>query len=233
MSARAEYLQWRYGPAVTCKFARMIAIRPGDYGQKVEEIPSRGTPMQVATTIARRIDRYVSEEAVSAAALLMPGITSLEKLTRVALALGARPGWDVSFVNVENSRWGDLVAGRIVREIPFGDTALPSEALVLGPFAEFAPTRRSPVLALEIYVGEPMTHDPKTHKPSTKANLAHMDLNRGSDLDQSQIDILWQASIDARLAALELSPGLDDNRAKAKVSFVIPASLARQLECTP
>jgi len=52
MSARADYLQWRRGAAVSCKFARLIALRPGDYGQKIEEIPSRGTPMQVAATIA-------------------------------------------------------------------------------------------------------------------------------------------------------------------------------------
>jgi len=161
----------------------------------------------------------------------MPGIATLEKLTQVAVALGAHRGWSVSFAAVENSRWDDLVAVRIAREIPFGDTTLPSEALVLGPFAEFPPTRVSPVLALEIYVGEPMTYDPKTREPSTKANLAHMDL--GPDLEQSTIDGMWESSISARLSVLGLEPGLEDNRAKAKVSFTIPASLAQQLGCAP
>jgi hypothetical protein len=231
MSARSDYLEWRHGPAVSCVFARLIAIRPADYGQRVEAIPSRGTPTRMAATIAGRIGRFVSDEAVSAAALLMPGITTLEKLTQVALALRTHQGWLVNFSTVEDSRWGDLVAVRIVREIPFGKITLPSEALVLGPFAEFPPTRRSPVPALEVYVGEPMAQDPKAHEPSTKANLAHMDL--GPDLEISTIEGMWEASRHARLNVLGLTPSLEDNRAKAKVSFVIPASLAQQLGCVP
>jgi hypothetical protein len=231
MTVRADYLTWRYGPAISCVFARLIAKRPRDYGQMVEEIPSRGTPMQIAATIAGRIDRFVSDEALAAAALLMPGITTLEKLTQVALALRTHQGWLVSFSAVEDSRWGDLIAVRMAREIPFGEATLPSEALVLGPFPEFPPTRRSPMPALEIYVGEPMTHDPKTHEPSTKANLAHMDL--GPDIEIGTIEGMWEASGRARLHELNLTPGLEDNRAKAKVSFVIPGSLAERLGCTP
>jgi len=185
--------------------------------------------MQVAASIARRIDRYVSDEAVSAAALLMPEIETLKRLTEVALALRSHPGWLVSFSPVEDSRWGDLVAARVAYEVPLGDAALPSEALFLGPFDDFPPTRRSPVLALEIYLGEPMTHDPKTREPSTKANLAHMSL--GPDIENATVDAMWEASKDARLKSLGLAPGLEDNRAKAKVSFVIPALLAEQLGC--
>jgi hypothetical protein len=229
MSARAEYLEWRHGPAVGCVFARLIANRPGDFGQKVEEIPSGGTPMRVAGTIARRIDRFVSDDAISAAALLMPGISTLEKLTQVAVALRAHPRWLVTFTALEDSRAGDLAAVHISREIPFGAALCPSEALVLGSYPEFPPTRRSPVTALEVYVGAPMPQDPKTHKPTTKANLAHMDLSQGADLDQPQIDMMWQASIDARLKSL----GVEDSRAKAKVSFIISASLAKQLGCEP
>jgi hypothetical protein len=167
VSARSDYLEWRHGPPVGCTFARLIAIRPKDYGQVVEEIPARGTPIQIAATIARRIDRNISDPDVAATTLLMPDISSLQKLTEVALALRNHPGWTVRFVPVEESRWGDLVAVCIAREIPFEDRTLPSEALVLGPFAEFPPTRQSPVLALEIYVGEPMSHDPKrvSHRP--------------------------------------------------------------------
>jgi hypothetical protein len=229
MSARSEYLKWRHGPVVGCVFARLIAISPANFEQKVEEIPSKGTPVQIAATIARRIDRFVPDKAVSAVALLMPDITTLEKLTRVGIALRTHPGWLVSFSTLQNSRAGDLVAIHIVRGIPFGDTVCPSEALVLGPFPVFPPTRRSPVLALEVYVGEPMPQDPKTHEPTTKANLAHMDLSQGADLDQPQIEMMWQATVAARLKSL----GVEDSRAKAKVSFVIPASLAQQLGCTP
>jgi hypothetical protein len=172
-----------------------------------------------------------SDPAVSAAALLMPHISTLQKLAEVALALRAHPGWTVRPIPVEASRWDDLLAICVAREIPFEGRTLPSEALVLGPFAEFPPTRQSPVLALEIYAGEPMSHDPKMHEASTKANLAHMDL--GPDIEPATIDKMWEASKAARRISLGLTGALEDNRAKAKVSFVIPTSLAQQLGCTP
>jgi hypothetical protein len=86
-------------------------------------------------------------------------------------------------------------------------------------------------LALEIYVGVPMSRDPKTHQPSTKANLAHMDL--GPDIEPATIDKMWEASNAVRRTSLGLTGALEDNRAKAKVSFVIPASLAQKLGCVP
>ena len=83
--------------------------------------------------------------------------------------------------------------------------------------------------ALEMFVGEPMPQDPKTHSPTTKTNLAHMDLS-SLDLPVRTIDALWLKSQEGRLASLG---GNEDPRAKAKVTFVIPVDIARSLGCEP
>jgi len=123
---------------------------------------------------------------------------------------------------------GDLVAIHIARLLPFGETWCPSEVLVLGPFDGFPATRRAPVTAMEVFVGPPLPFDPKSHLPTTKANVAHMKLPDA--ITAKMIDKMWEKSGLDR----ELSLGTkDDNRAKAKVSFVVPGDLARQMGCAP
>ena len=96
----------------------------------------------------------------------------------------------------------------------------------------FPNTRRAPYTAFEIYVGEPAPQDPKEHKPSTKANFAHIDfrdctlINR--DFPQVAVDNMWEQSKVRRLVSLG---GVEDRRAKAKVTFVVPMALATKMEC--
>lgn len=145
------------------------------------------------------------------------------------MELRAHPKWSVVTTTLQNSVAGDLVAVHVARHIPFANATCPSEILALGPFQEFPATRLAPVTALEVFVGPPMSHDPKTHKPTEKANLAHMDLSK-IDLPVGAIDKMWETSKIGRLKSLG---DIDDSRAKAKVSFVIPSALARQLDCAP
>jgi hypothetical protein len=228
MSSKDEYLIWRKLQPVGCAFARYLSSHPGEFGQRFEEI-SGTDPTTVAGTIATRIDELVADESASAATLLLPDIVAIEDLLAASLALRAHPNWSVTTTMLEPLT-SQMVAVRIVREIPFGDTTRPSEALVLGSFDEFPPTRRAPVTALEIFVGEPMQNDPKNpSQPTTKANLSHIDLS-DSDLVPGAIDRLWKLSETGRLRSLG---GNEDNRAKAKVSFVVSAALARNLRCEP
>lgn len=109
----------------------------------------------------------------------------------------------------------------------FGSSSCPSEALVLGPFEEFPPTRRAPCVGFEIYVGEPRPLDPKTNQPTSKANLAHIEMYLPT---HSAFENMWEKTRVRRLASLG---GVDDKRAKAKVSFVISPALADELGCSP
>ena len=130
MSARADYLAWRSLPAVGCMFARLLSKRPLDCGQKIAEVKSDGPPERIARSVATRIDRLVADPSVSAATLLLPGLDALEKLTRMAVALGNRPAWHVRMTTLPGTPGGDMVAVNIVREVPFQGASCPSEALV-------------------------------------------------------------------------------------------------------
>lgn len=231
MSAAAEYLKWRRGPAVGCMFARAMSHAPSDYRQVVEEI-AYDNPAVVAAAIATRVQQFVPDSAILAASFVLPSVGTLEQLLAMALALPNDPTWHVDAWQLDPPPAMDLAAIRIVRDLPFGNGTLPSEALVLGNFEVFPNTRRAPHTALEIFVGEPAPQDPKEHTPSTKANLAHIDFRDSNlinrDFKQDAVDTMWDKSRAGRLSSLG---GVDDKRAKAKVTFVVPKALAQKLGC--
>ncbi len=231
MSAAEEYLEWRRGPEIGCVFARAMSKAPGDYGQVVEEIDA-DDPAAVATNIANRVQQLVPTPGVLAVAFVLPGIETLEKLMAMALALPTDPTWHVDAWQLDPPPEMDLAAVKVVRDLPFGNGTLPSEALAFGDFDVFPKTRRAPRTAFEVYVGEPASQDPKEHTPSTKANFAHIDfrdrtlINR--DYSQFAVDKMWENSKAARLSSLG---GIDDRRAKAKVTFVVPMAIAKKMGC--
>ncbi|HUD50758.1 hypothetical protein [Parvibaculum sp.] len=225
-SARSNYLAWKLKKLdVGCLFARQIANRPQDYGQTIECVAASSTPARIASSIDQRITRLLGSPKTVAAALLFPSIKGLEQLAAGLVALREKADWNLTFTEM-NHPIGDLVAVGITRTLPMGKGTVPSEGLVLGPFVEFPPTRRAPVAAFEIFVGPPLLHDPKTKKPTTKANLAHIDMRLPGDSAQK----MWDRSIAGRLKSLG---GREDARAKAKVAFVMPASMAKKLGVCP
>lgn len=212
-------------------FARAMSHAPADYGQVVEEI-GYAEPTAVATAVATRVQQLVATPGILAAAFVLPGIETLEKLMAMALALPTDPTWHVDAWQLDPPPEMELAAVRVVRDLPFGNSTLPSEALALGNFGVFPKTRRAPHTAFEIFVGEPAPQDPKDHTPSTKANLAHIDLRDPNlinrDFTQKAVDTMWDKSKAGRLSSLG---GVEDRRAKAKVTFVVPIALARRLGC--
>lgn len=223
----ATYLEWRRKRQVGCRFAIVAAANPVRYRQKVEVAPASGTPAQVAKSIAARIDKMLADPGVQAAAVVLAGVTTLQRAAEVFVALGEEPKWTTNRTALEVKGVGDMVAFNISREIPFGNGTCPSEALVMGPFADFPATRRAPVTAIELFVGTPLSSDPGSGKPTVKAHLAHMDMPM---LTQKAFNLLWEKTRSGRLESLN---GVDDPRAKAKVSFVIPLPLAKQIGCAP
>ena len=207
-------------------FARMIAFRPSDHRQVVEVVSSSGLPSRVASRIGGRIDQLLGDPRAVAAAMLCPGITTLEALLRTAVALSvAQPSWQLELEPLEQSPIGDALRVRLTCNLTTrAGGQIASEVLVFGNFAEFAATRRAPLTAFELYVGTPLDIDPKTKEPPTKANLAHLD----TGVSRTTFDKMWNATKASRLTSLA---GIDDSRAKAKTSFVVPVSLARSCGC--
>lgn len=208
--------------AIGCMFARTIANRPRYHRQAVEVIEA-GTPARVAKRIEDRIGALIAKPEVAAAALIFPKLTSLESLAKALLALQGQPNWELKFGTLDHPQLGELVTVAIVRLIPTQEgKMIPSEALVLGPFSEFPRTRQSPVSALEIFVGEPLQLDPKTGGIAAKANLAHMKIRLPT---QQAFERLMELSSAGRAKSL----GGPDDRAKAKVSFVLTKAQAKSL----
>jgi hypothetical protein len=178
MSARADDLKWRRKPAVGCRFARWLSYHPNDYGQQIEEVSRSTNPVRIAAAIASRIEQLVAEPSISSATLLLPQVVNIAALANVALALREHPQWKVATSELDPPPSDKKFVGvHIVRQLPFGNTIRPSEVLVLGPFKLFQATRRSPVTAFEVFVGKPMANDPGSGQPTSKTNLAHMDLS--------------------------------------------------------
>jgi hypothetical protein len=226
MSADADYLKWRQGPDVGCMFARIMSRHPDRFQQKVEVIGGVKSPEQFAAAIAACVDVALADTAIVASTLVIPELTGIEALAKTALALREHPKWTVDTIALNGTPGGDVTAVRIVRDIPFQQAECPSEVLVLGPFDIFPATRRAPVTAFEIFVGEPLPNDPKNRTPTTKANLAHISFDDGAyGIDNNKV---WEKSKAGRLNSLG---GIEDSRAKAKVAFVMPTALALQLGC--
>jgi hypothetical protein len=168
MSAESDYLEWRKKPQVGCVFARLLASRYSDYPQHIQTVPTGRSPERIAADVAQRIEALVANPDVTATTLLFPDVESLEHTAQIMLALGGLSHWTVSTGTLQPPPGTPMVTVHIVRQIPFGGATCPSEVLILGPYQEFPPTRRAPITAFEMYVGEPRTEDPKTGAPTPK-----------------------------------------------------------------
>jgi len=231
MAARADYVKWRRSAQVGCVFARFFSNKPDKYGQDIAEVSQSYDPVRVAKAIALRVERLVADPSVTVATLLMPTITTLEALAKVTVALRDHPKWIISAMKLGPPPTGDFVGVQLFREIPYQSTNRRSEVLAFGPFNIFPRTRRSPVAAFELFVGEPRANDPVSQEPTDRANLAHADLATTGILSAPNLfENMLKQSKALRLKSLN---GVDDHRAKAKVSFTIRPTLARSLGLEP
>lgn len=220
------YRLWkRNNQDVGCVFARYMATKPAEFGQRAVAISGRKADA-VATQIASRITEFVEDPDVVAAAIVLPNLTSLTAIVRVALALGDQAAWKITRSILRGTPDGDVVAFNVVRHVPMGDKTCPSEALLLGPFKEFPNTRRAPVTAMELFVGVPPMHK-HSGEPTTKVHLADVPIQLPA---ASVFDNMWNNSVKLRLQSLG---GVSDERAKARVTFSIPMALATKLDCVP
>jgi len=221
------YRDWKRKRAdVGCVFARYMALKPERFGQR-EAIVRGADPVTVARAVAARIATFVADPEVAAATLVLSEVDDLATVAKVALALGAEPEWTVRRTVLQDTPIGDVVAFNVVRNILVqGGGTCPSEALVLGPFRTFPKTRRAPVTALEMFVGAgPATQ--RDGKPTLKAHLADVMID---GLTPGVFDRMWERTRSERLRSLG---GIDDPRAKAKVSFVISMAVATSIGCLP
>lgn len=226
------YLSWKAQKMdIGCAFARVMAVKPDGYGQRAEIVSGRD-PVIVSTAIATQVAAFIAEPDAKACALVFPDLECLQDIVAVAIELGRLPGWIVTRTLLAATPGGDAVAFNITREVPMGTSTCRSEALILGPFDDFPNTRRSPVTAMELFVGSASLLD-VNGKPRTKAHLADVPFQAfpgHKQVNDKSIKSMLEETGRARLKSLG---GKEDQRAKAKVSFAIPVSLAETLGCMP
>lgn len=229
MTPKAAYTEWKRKQIdVGCQFAKLIATQPDRYGQSLHVIGASSSPGRIAASVAKSVGELIDNPNVSAAALLLPNVTSLEQFARGVWALGKHDGWAVDKKSLIHPTEGKLVAICVSRIIPATPGAfLPSEILAFGPFDLFPRTRKAPIPAIELFVGVPMALDPKTKQPPTKVNLAHLDVNLPT---HRAFEKMWDNSVKGRTRSLD---GVDDPRAKAKVSLVVSEEIASSLTVEP
>lgn len=204
-----------------------MATNPEAFGQRAEVVAGSDAAA-LADQIAARITAFVADPTVIAATLVFPDVTRLQTLVHVATALKSYPHWRVRrrVLRPHASTSATFVAFNIVRDIPAQSARCPSEVLVLGPFQAFPNTRRAPVTALEMFVGVAPKRQ-RDGKATKKAHLADVPIEFPT---ARAFERTWENSKRARLRSLG---GIDDKRAKAKVAFVVPMKLARQIGCVP
>jgi hypothetical protein len=223
-----RYRRWkRFQPDVGCVFARYMANKPNEFGQRAVLINGHKASA-VAAEIAIRVTEFIDDPTIVAGALVLPELTTLTRVVRVALALANRGegAWKVTRAILRETPVGDVVAFNVVRRLPMTHSTCPSEALLLGPFNEFPNTRRAPVTALELFVGVPPTHK-HSGESTKKVHLADVPIPLPAE---SVFNSMWERTVEARRKSLG---GVNDERAKAKVTFSIPMSLATKLGCKP
>lgn len=227
-SPREEYIDWKYyNEAVGCLFARHLAKRPEVDGFRVETIEASASVQRVAKKIETVVADAIGVPEVHSLTIVLPKLGNFRRWIEISELLSEVAGWkleDVVFTQEEKDKVPfDPEAfhyKQLTRLLTRADGAIiPSEALFLGPFEFFPPTRRAPHCALELYVGTPRPTDAITNEPTERANLAHIDAR---SLTKTTFEKMAANTKLLRRKSLGISEEQDDLRAKAKVSFAFP-----------
>ena len=226
MTPQKQYEHWKAkSSAVACRFARFIGRNPSRFGQVVKTLNAQASPKIIAAAIERVVSGQIATGETKALAIVLPKIETFDKLVAAMGALGELNHWSLETKAISHPDGANYIAFSLRRDIPTANGgSMPSEVLVFGNFDHFPATRRAPYVAIEMYVGFPSDSDPKTGEPATKATLAHITMPAMTD---ETLDNLWEQT---RVARLESLGGIDDPRAKAKVSFVAPVPVQANIE---
>ena len=219
----AVYLDWLRRPQVGCIFAQLLARRGNRTGLRT--VVARGTsglgiPRELATQIDQLVEESVDDVSVEALSVLMPQVVDIEKVARIVWELNNLPRWRIE----TQRRWRrDLVLVGLRVDIT---ARVVAEVLGLGPFQIFPPTRQCPVTTLEIRTKTELARRNRRFKSQLAAHLAAIPVNHilSSDAFGSRFNKYTPA---LRKRILE---GQNDRRAKARVTYSIPAVIWSSLK---
>ena len=219
----AIYLDWLRRPQIGCIFAQLLARRDNRTG--IRTVVARGTsglgkPSELAVQIDQLVEESVDDVSVEALSVLMPQVVDIEILARIVWGLNQLPRWRIETPH----RWRrDLVLVGLRVEIA---TDVVAESLGLGPFPIFPTTRQCPITTLEIRTKIERAKKSRLFKSQRAAHLAAIPIRNilSTDSFGSRFNKYTPA---LRRRILE---GQNDRRAKARVTYSIPAAIWSSLK---
>ena len=218
----AVYRDWLARPQVGCVFAQLLA-RP-TYRSTVRTMVARGSsgigdPGEVASQIAGLVDESVADTSDEALSVLLPQILDIEALTRLVWELSKQPKWSIE----KEKTWRRTLKliGLRVEIAP----QVVAETLGMGPFDIFPTTRQCPVTTLEI-----RTKSRGAKKRSTRLGSHLADIPFGHILT----NVAYKLRRNKYTPALRkrILGGQEDSRAKASVTYSVPAAMWSSLKAS-
>jgi hypothetical protein len=217
----AVHQHWHALAQQGCRFAAFLSTRPVEHGWGRVVVPGEpGWDDELWGQISRVVATAIRSPAVQALSLIFPGVTSEEQLVRTLLELEGRLDWRLLPLPEPEGGWRAPVpvVGLALR-VPLNRTVF-SWPVGLGPF-EFLPfTRRSPLTEVAL-VTKPRRNPPRSARIKGAPDAAHL-ADMPVNVEDAVFEKLWVNT--ERHKEFVLGDG-GDPRAKAKVTFAVPARL--------
>ncbi len=206
-----------------CKFAQILSKDPQKYGWHMEVVngtSKNGVSSSILNQIERVVCSAIHDRQIEMISLVFPEVTTPEALVSLLYSLEQLPDWSITTIKgLEQVSSSDSTVYISLRVI-LNNKGVLSWVLGFGPFHFLAITRLSPFTELAIRVKpykpdmpfRELNNDPMT------AHLADVPISVGSETFEQ----LW---INTKLASGRIRANSDPLKAKAKVTFPIPASM--------
>jgi hypothetical protein len=223
--AEEVYLDWLRRGQVGCVFAQLLSRNAKRACVRTIVLPNPAGDSAAARGLAQdidaQVDAAVQDVGIEALTILMPTITQPESLVLTIKALAEMQNWLLESV----LPWRDTITmvglRRLIKKA--GQTETWAEILGLGPFPTFLPpTRQGPITSLEIRTKTDRKLKSKIHpKARTSAHLAQIP----AELFIGKRDFGKLFSELTPALKMRILGGNSDDRAKASVTFALPASM--------
>ena len=217
------YLDWLRRGQVGCIFAQLFGRPRNRVGLRTAMLCDSPGSQQEFRDLAQQINDLVHEAVIDpnieATSILLPTILTAEDLVELLLALSSLPEWQIEF----ERPWRTLINVGLRVLI---NSKVWAEVLGLSPMPLLPPTRQSPITSLEIRTKERGSIWSKINPKTRAAHLAQ--LPTGHFLTSRQHQVRFRP-LTPRLR-LRVLGGSDDQRAKAGVTFAVPAAIWNALK---
>ena len=215
------YLHWLRRGQVGCIFAQLLGRSDNRSGIHTSILCDSSATLQEAEELAQKINMVVQDAVanpkVEAVSVLLPKVLDLESIILLLLKFRSLPGWKIE----REWSWRKTLV-LIGLRAKIADKVW-AEILGLGPFAScLPPTRQGPVTSLEIRTKPEKA--PFSNIQLKKAQAAHLaQVPTKEFLSRNKFGPLFD--IYTPWLKKRMLSGNEDKRAKASVTFAVPAAL--------